>query len=422
VEQYRLYKNILCIDLKSFYASVECAIRGLDPFTTPLIVADKSRGDGSIVLAVSPYLRRKGMPSRCRIHEVPNDPEIIYAKPRMHTYLEYSAKIISIYLDYVSSEDMHIYSVDEVFLDVTSYLSYYQKTDIELAKDILKDIWTKTHIPATCGIGPNMLLSKIALDVESKYSKTFIAKWGYEDVEQKLWNISPLSEMWGIGHRMEKRLNYLGIKSVGDLAHYPLEKMIRFFGVMGAELWFHAHGIDQSILQEKTTYKPINESYGVGQMLFRDYQADEISQIILEMVDDVTVRLRKHQKKAYTIHLGIMYSKANPGGFGRQIKLEFPTSYEVEIYEACMMLFDRFYDGVSPIRKVSIRVSQLVEEVSVQMNLFRDMEAVLKQHQLKTTIDQIAYRYGRNSVFRGSSLKEESTALARHKMVGGHHG
>jgi len=176
-EQYKLHRNIICIDLKSFYASVECALRGLNPFTTPLVVADKSRSNGSVVLAVTPYLKKRGVKSRCRIYELPLDKSIIYAKPRMRKYLEYSTMIIEIYLKYVAFEDMHIYSVDEVFLDLTSYLKFYQKTEEEIAEMILKDILKTTKIPATCGIGPNLLLSKLALDIESKKVPTFIASW-----------------------------------------------------------------------------------------------------------------------------------------------------------------------------------------------------------------------------------------------------
>jgi len=421
VEQYRLHKTIICIDLKSFYASVECVLRGLNPFTTPLVVADKSRSNGSVVLAVTPYLKRRGVKSRCRVYELPNDPRIIFAKPRMKKYLEFSTRVIEIYLKYVSYEDMHIYSVDEVFLDLTSYLSFYKKTDVEIAEMILKDILETTKIPATCGIGPNMLLAKIALDVESKKSPTFIAKWTYDDVPTKLWSIFPLSKMWGIGHNMERNLNRLGILSIGDLAHYPLEKLQRFYGIMGEELYHHAHGIDMSIINEKLVYKPVSKSYGMGQTLFHDYYGDTVTQIILEMTDEVTKRLRVGNKKAYTVNLGISYSKEISGGFNRQMTLTFPTNNEAEIYNSCITLFDEFYDG-SPIRKVTIRVTNLVEEYFVQLNLFKDMNKVIKDHKLHSSIDNIKFKYGKSAALRASSLLKDSTVIARNTMVGGHNG
>ncbi|MCF7926024.1 MAG: Y-family DNA polymerase [Candidatus Izimaplasma sp.] len=421
MDEYKLHRNILCIDLKSFYASVECAKRGLNPFTTPLVVADRSRSNGSVVLAVTPYLKRRGVKSRCRVFELPNNPDIIFAKPRMKEYLKVSTKIIEIYLDYVAIDDIHIYSVDEVFLDLTTYLNYYEKTPVELAETILQDILDQTHIPATCGIGPNLLLSKIALDVESKKSPTFIAKWTYEDVPKKLWKIAPLSKMWGIGNKMEKHLNHLGIHSVYDLAHYPLEKLQRFFGIMGEELYHHAHGIDQSIISEKFAYKPVNHSYGHGQTLFKDYYGDDVLQIILELTDAVAKRLRESDKKAYTIHLGITYSRdVGGGGFHRQITLPFPTNSEAEIYNTAVRLFDEFYDTKAPIRKVSLRASKVVKEYYVQLNLFKDMNKVIEEHKVRSTIDTINFRHGKNAVLRASSLFDKSTIRDRNMMVGGH--
>jgi len=202
MEEYKLHRNIICIDIKSFFASVECALLGLDPFEVPLVVADQSRGGGSIVLAVSPYLRKLGVPSRCRIFELPKNVNIVYQKPRMEKYLEYSTKIVEIYLRYVSDEDLYVYSIDEAFLDVTEYLNFYQKTDYELAQTILNTIMSELKLIATCGIGPNMLMAKLALDIESKKAPNYIAKWDYEDIPNKLWTVSPLSEMWGIGRNM----------------------------------------------------------------------------------------------------------------------------------------------------------------------------------------------------------------------------
>lgn len=420
MEEYRIYRDIICIDLKSFYASVECALRGLNPFTTPLVVADKTRSNGSVVLAVTPYLKRRGVKSRCRVFDLPDDPSIIFAKPRMSKYLEVSTKIIEIYLRYVSIEDIHIYSVDEVFLDLTTYLNYYKMTSEEMAAKILQEILDETKIPATCGIGPNMLISKLALDLESKNSPTFIAKWDYDDIPTKLWPVTPLSKMWGIGINMERNLNRLGLHKIGDIANYPLEKLQKFWGIMGEELYHHCHGIDLSIINEKLVYKPVGKSYGMGQTLYQDYYEDDVTQIILEMTDEVTKRLRNGNKKSYTINLGISYSRdTGGGGFNRQTTLPFPTCNEAEIYNACMMLFDEFYDG-SPIRKVSIRVTNLVKEFYVQLNLFRDMNKVVKDHKLHSSLDNIKFKYGKSAVLRASSLTEASTIKARNTMVGGH--
>src|SRR5690554_5282677 len=285
---YQLNRNILCIDLKSFYASVECVLRGLDPFKTPLVVADKSRGGGSIVLAVTPYLKSLGIPSRCRIHELPENLNIIFAKPQMQTYLEYSASVIGVYLDFISEDDLYVYSIDEAFLDLTSYLAYYKKTDIELAEKILNTITSKLGLTATCGIGPNMLMSKLSMDIEAKKNPNNIAKWNYDDIKDHLWPVTPLSKMWGIGHRMESHLNKFGLFTIGDIANYPKEKLKRRFRVLGEELWYHTHGIDLSDIKDKDKLRAKPKSFGSGQVLFRDYNETEIMTIILEMVDEVS--------------------------------------------------------------------------------------------------------------------------------------
>ncbi|MDD3122166.1 MAG: Y-family DNA polymerase [Candidatus Izemoplasmatales bacterium] len=420
MEEYQTHRTILCIDLKSFYASVECALLGLDPFKTPLVVADKSRGGGSIVLAVSPYLKKFGVPGRCRIHELPTNIKIIFQKPRMEKYLEYSAKIIEIYLRYVSEDDLYVYSVDEVFLDFTEYTKYYQKTDREIAQMILSTILEETKIYATCGIGPNMLMAKLALDIESKKAPDFIAKWEYEDLDKKLWPVTPLSEMWGIGRNMEAHLNELGCYKIGDIAKYDVVKLKKKFGVIGEELYYHTHGIDKSLIQDKLNIRPISKSYGIGQTLFKDYYKPEIFQVVREMVDDISRRLRMNKKVAKTIHFGIAYSKEMGGGFARQLSLSKPSANETVIFKACLDLFDMFYEG-DPIRRVHVSATGLLDNNSYQFSLFEDAEQIIKEHQVFSAIDEIKYKFGKNSVNRASTELKSSTAKARNEMIGGHH-
>lgn len=420
MEQYKLFRNILCIDLKSFYASVECVLLGLDPFTTPLVVADKSRGDGSIALAVTPYLKSLGIPSRFRIHELPPNIPVIFQKPRMHLYLEFSVKVIEVYLRFVSEEDLYIYSVDEAFLDLTSYLNYYQKTELEMAKIILDAVYAETKLFAACGIGPNMLISKLALDIESKKAKDFIAKWDYEDIPKKLWPIAPLSEMWGIGMQMEKRLNRLGITSIGDIARYDVVTLKKLFGIKGEELYYHTHGIDMSLIQDKKLIRQSGKSYGSGQTLFHDYYVPDIFQVMMEMVDDVTRRLRLSHRVARTIHLGIGYSKAIGGGFSRQITLEQPTNSPHIIYQTCLRLFRDYYED-EPIRRIHISVGNLMQKHAYQFSLFDDDSMLEKEYLLHQSMDEIKSKFGRNSVNRASSEFESSTIKARNQMIGGHH-
>jgi len=420
VEEYKLHKQIVCIDLKSFYASVECSLLGLDPFKTPLVVADTSRGGGSIVLAVSPYLKKLGVPSRCRIFELPKNVNIIFQKPRMEKYLEYSTKVVEIYLRYVSEEDLYVYSIDEVFMDFTNYLDYYKTDIVTLAKRITKTIYDETKVYSSVGIGPNMLLAKLALDIESKKMADFVAKWDYDDLPQKLWPITPLSEMWGIGFNMERNLNSLGLFRIGDIAHYDVNKLKRKFGVLGEELYYHTHGIDMSILQDKDKVRTVSKSYGIGQTLFRDYYQPDIYQIILEMVDDIARRLRQNKKLASTLHLGIGYSKDSGGGFGRQMKLPQPTASEATLYQACLHLFNENYEK-EPIRRVSVSVTGLTDKDLYQFSLFEDVDRVVKEQQIFAAMDEVKFRFGKNKVNRASTELETSTLKARNEMIGGHH-
>ena len=300
---------ILSIDLKSFFASCECVYRGLDPFTTPLIVADTSRGKGAMSLAVTPYLRNFGIKSRSRLYEIPNNIKIMYVPPRMKLYESYSKKVIEIYKEFISEEDIHIYSIDEVFIDATEYLKLYNKTDIELAKMIMKTIKDKTGITSTCGIGPNIFLAKVAMDTEAKHNKDFISKWTYDDIEKKLWNISPLSEIWGFGKRTEKKLNNLNIFKVKDINKYKREFYIKRFGnVSGNDIWCKANGIDFTTIKE-LNQKSRNKSISMSQILYRNYNLEEALLIVREMNDMLNVQLKEKKLTTRLIHLSISYSR-----------------------------------------------------------------------------------------------------------------
>lgn len=424
MEKYQIHRNIICIDLKSFYASVECALRGLDPFETMLVVADKSRGDGSICLATTPYLKLLGAKSRGRIFELPEHlkDKIIYARPRMKTYLEYTMKLIEIYLSFIADEDLYVYSIDEAFLDVTNYLNYYKVSDIELAEMIINKINTELKLPVSCGIGPNMLLAKLALDIEGKHLKGKPAKWTYDNFKEKLWPVTPLSKMWGIGRRMEHHFNIMGIYTVGDLANYNVNELKRRFGVIGEELYYHANGIDSSLVQDKYKLRSKSKSFGNSQVLFEDYYVPEIYTIILEMIDELTRRLRLAKKEGKTLTLGIRYSKDVGGGFSRQRQLENPSSSFSDIFKLALSIFNDHYDGENAIRAVSVSISSLCEISSVhQLSLFEDYEKIEREERLLHALDELKLHFGKNSVNRLSSLTEASTIKERNKFIGGHH-
>lgn len=422
MEEYRLHRQIICIDLKSFYASVECALRGVDPFETPLVVADKSRGKGALCLAVTPYLKKKGVPSRGRIFDIPEElrPTIIYAKPQMRIYLEFTMKIIEIYLSFISDKDLYVYSIDEAFLDVTQYLKFYDTTARELGKRIVAKILSDLKLPASCGVGPNMLMAKLALDLESKTMKDSIAEWTYDDIPKKLWPITPLSEMWGIGYRMERNLNLLGLYTIGDIAHYDVALLKERFGVIGEELWYHTHGIDMSLVQDKDKLRTKSKSFGTSQVLFHDYTGEEVQTIILEMADEITRRLRMARKRCQVVHFGVGFSISSGGGLHAQETLDQPTSSFRVIYETCKRIFDGRYDG-SPIRTVFVSVGGLTDNKTYQYSLFEDYEDEEKEFRALSAVDKIKSKYGKNAVNRGSSLQEESTIKKRNEFIGGHH-
>ena len=420
MDQVYLHRNFLCIDLKSFFASAECLDRGLNPFTTPLVVANPTQGNGAITLAVTPYLKTLGVKSRGRLYEIPKNIKYMIAKPRMSLYLAKSREVVEVYLKYVSLEDLHIYSIDECFLDVTNYLKMYGKSDYELALDILEDVRKETGLTATCGIGPNMLLAKLSMDIEAKHNKDFIAKWTYDDIPTKLWPIHPLSKVWGIGPRMEVNLNRLGIYSVYDLAHYDRHKLKEKFGVIGTELWNHANGIDFSRIKDfdKT---PKEKSFSHSQVLFKDYYNEEIFLIFHEMLEVLTTRLRLEKKETQLLGLGITYSKITGGGFYHSQKLAQATDSEEILYSLCMTLFDKFYEENMPIRKVSLSLGSLKDKEGVQLNLFESFKHQQDQAKLLEALDQVHNRFGKNSLLKASSLLENSTIKDRNQKIGGHH-
>lgn len=409
-------RNILCIDLKSFFASVECVERNLDPFTTPLIVADPSRKGGAITLAVTPYMKTLGVPSRGRVFEIPKNIKYITATPRMSLYVKKSKEVINCFLDFVSKEDMHVYSIDEAFLDVTDYLKLYKMDDITLAKTIMARIKEKTGLTSTCGIGPNLLLAKVALDIESKHSPDFIAKWTYEDVKTKLWNITPLDEMWGIGSKTMKKLNDLGIYKVGDINKYSKDFYKKRFGVLGEELYLHANGIDNSNIKDDK-YEIKNKSYGLSQILYKDYTPEEAILIIKEMCETICKRLRSNKKVCGVVGFGIGYSRSVGGGFYHSKKLSESTDNENIIFSVCKSIYDSYIEE-EPIRKVSISLGKITDNNYIQLNLFEEVNETINE--IPIVVDEINKKFGDNAILKASSLLNYSTIKMRNKKMGGH--
>jgi len=407
--------QILCVDMKSFYASCSAVMKGLDPLNCYLaVVGDKER-PGSVVLAASPRMKSEfGIKTGARLFEIPKDDRIILEEPKMATYLRISTEITRLFHRYVPKEAIHTYSVDESFLKIDGTTGLWGDAQY-IAEKIKDDIEREFQLPCAIGIGPNMLLAKLCLDLEAK--KKGIATWTYEDVPTKLWPISPLSKMWGIGRRVEKKLNSMGIFTVGHLANYRLDLLEQKFGIMGNQLYHHARGIDLSDIGAPIMDGQI--SFGKSQMLLRDYKEEiEIKQVMLEICEEVARRARLHHKVARTISLSVGYSKDElGGGFSRSRSLETPTNITMELYEICLQLFKENYEGKT-VRKIAVSLSNVTEDDGMQLTLFEPNK--WKQKELGYVVDRIRGRFGSKSLLRAVSYTEAGTAVYRSKLVGGH--
>ncbi|MBC1817203.1 Y-family DNA polymerase [Listeria seeligeri] len=414
-------RDILCIDVKSFFASVECVKRGLDPLKAKLVVMSNADRAGGLVLAASPMMKKvHRIKTTSRMYEVPTwDKEIIIAPPRMKLYLKVNAMIQAIFLRYVPKEFFFPYSIDEAFLDVTGSHALFGSTQ-EIAERIQADILRELRLFVTVGIGDNMLLSKLALDNAAKHQSDGIATWRYENVPDTIWKINELTDMWGIGHRTAENLKRLGIFSVYALSQSPPPLLKRRLGVIGEQLYYHSHGIDYSKINE--SYVPVSKSYGKSQILESDYHDPfEVAIVIREMSEEIAMRLRKHHVNTTVVHLGIRYSKYSiKSGFRHQLKVE-ATSSTKEIVAHFINLFWKYYENEA-VRQVEMNCGGIVKKIGLQLNLFENPIQTVNQEQLDVTIDKIRARYGFKSMMHASSLLTGATGLKRSEMVGGHKG
>lgn len=425
-------REILCIDCRSFYASVECATRNWDAATTPLVVmsypSDSPTEEGSgLILASSPMAKKLyGITnvSRARDLPFPYPKELQIVPPRMRLYMEMNQKINRIYKTYCDEKNHHVYSVDESFLDVTESLSLFKvKSAYELAQKIKEDVYRQTGIYTAVGIGDNPLLAKLALDNEAKKNHDHTAIWRYEDVPQKVWQIQKLTDFWGIGKKMAQRLNFMGIKSVTELAHSNYYDLKEYLGVLGGQLYAHAWGIDRSFLGEEL--KVQSKSLGNSQVLPRDYEtAEEIEVVLLEMADQVATRLRSSGLQTQVVSLWVGFSlgvmENNRTGFSQQQKVS-PTDASFQIAEILLRIFRKFYHG-QKVRNIGVNCGNLIVKAGVQLDLFSDGEAVMKKMKIEQVVDVIRQQYGFKSIVYANSLLKGGRAIARSSLVGGHAG
>lgn len=413
-------KIYLCIDLKSFYASVECVERGLDPFKINLVVADPTRGRGAITLAATPAIKKLGVPSRGRIYEIPKNIEYITAPPRMTLYMQYSATIYSIFLKFISSEDIHVYSIDESFLDITSYMSLYNTTPKQLAKMILDEIYDQTGITATVGIGTNLFLAKVALDITAKHTKDCMGYLDEDLFKQLIWHHQPITDIWMIGPGTANRLAMLGIKDLYGIAHYNEKILYKLFGINAEYLIDHAWGREPTEISDIKAYRPSSNSISNSQILFEDYNYKDAYLIMKEMVESNVLQLTEKHLVTNHISLYVGYSKncIKPSRGSRKIT-NTTNSYRI-LLEEFKLLYKKIVNPNYPIRQIGISFGNVKDEIYEQLDLFADQEDIEKEKRVQETLVHIRNKYGKNAVLKGMNFYEKATQRKRNGLVGGH--
>jgi len=411
----------LCIDLKSFYASVECVEWGLDPMTTNLVVADPERGDKTICLAITPAMKKLGIRNRCRVFEIPKNVQYIMAEPRMKLYIDYAATIYGICLNYISKDDIHVYSIDEAFLDVTSYLKLYHMTAKELAKTIMQDIFQQTGILSTCGIGINLYLAKVALDILAKHAEDYIGYLDENLYRQTLWQHRPLTDFWRIGPGIARKLANYGITTMEGIATMDEDFLYRLFGINAELLIDHAWGREPTTIADIKAYTPKINCITSGQVLMRDYAFAEGLLIIKEMADLLCLDLVAKEVVTKSITLQVGYAnhlKLEPAHGTTTLSTE--TNSDHIILPALTALYRRIVNPQYPIRRVNITCNNVRPEKYKQVTLFDDAAVLDKTHKVQSTILDIKNKFGKNAILKGMNLEAAATTQARNRQIGGH--
>ena len=419
-------KAYLCIDLKTFFASVECVERKLDPFAVNLVVADPSRGKGALCLAVSPKMKEQGVHNRCRIFEIPDNISYITAMPRMNLYMQYSADIYGIYLKYISREDIHVYSIDEYFIDITPYTNLYKKTPRQLAQLLLDAVLDATHIYATVGIGTNLFLAKIALDILAKHAPDFIGYLDENLFKEQIWHHQPITDIWQIGSGIANRLRKFGAFDLHGITQVPEHKLYKEFGVNAELLIDHAWGRESCTIADIHAYRPSKHSLSQSQILLRNYTADEARLPMREMVESLVLELLQIKAVTKCIHVHIGYAAEDVKSTGGSRTLAHYTDSFQELCPAVLALFDKYKRPHELIRRIAVSFEDLVNKAAVptEMDLFSNAltDTAEQEEHIQKTMLNIKGRFGKNAILRASSLQEEGTMQFRNTLVGGHNG
>lgn len=422
IEVIGLKRVYLCIDLKTFFASVECVERNLDPFKVNLAVADKERGKGALCLAISPKLKALGIKNRCRLFEIPSYLDLIIAKPRMKLYMQYAANIYEIYLKYVCDDDIHVYSIDEAFLDISTYFKLYRKTPLQMARMIIDDIFETTGITATAGIGSNLYLSKVALDISAKHNPSNIGILNEPLYKQTLWHHQPITDFWHVGRGIAKRLAKYQIFDMAGVAFCDEKILYQEFGVNAKYLIDHAWGKEPTTIAQIKKYQPENNSISHSQVLFEDYSYEDALLAMKEMVELKVLDLVEQHLVTRHIALYVGYSNKKIKATGGSLKIGVCTnSYRILLSEF-ITLYKRTTHLNCPIRRLGISFGGVIDEKYEAYDLFTDYQEIEKERKLQEALINIKGRYGKNAVFKGMDLLENATTLKRNKLIGGHNG
>lgn len=435
-------KCYLCIDLKSFYASVECADRGWDPFTTKLVVADPERSQTTICLAVSPALKALGVPGRCRVFEIPSTIDYFMAPPRMKRYMEVSTHIYSLYLRYVSPQDIHVYSIDECFIDATPYLSLYHMDATTFAKTLTKTVFDETGICATVGIGTNLFLAKVALDITAKHTHDGIGILNETTFKQQVWFHQPITDVWNIGPGIARRLVKYGVHDLAGVCAMEEKTLYKEFGVNAEYLIDHAWGQEPCTIAQIHSYVPEGHSLMNGQVLPCDYTLEETRMVMHEMLDASVLELVQKGLVAESISLSIGYAHPKIGAniedldaynsftppthrrfyahTGGTRKIGRRTNSARVLKEHFEALFNETTNNALPIRRISIGFGGLLPEKYATTTLFDDIEAESKERRRQEAIIAVREKFGKNAMLKGTSLQEKATARERNNQIGGH--
>lgn len=408
------------IDMKTFFASVECAERGLNPFETNLVVADESRGKGALCLAISPRMKSLGIKNRCRLFEIPNNVQYITAKPRMKKYIDYAADIYEIYLHYIDKSDIHVYSIDESFIDATDYLKCYKLSPKEFASKLMNEIAEKMHIPAAAGIGTNLYLASIALGITAKKVPDHIGFLTEKLYQEQLWDHRPITDFWQIAKGTASKLARLGIFDMRGIAHCKEDILYKTFGINAELLIDHAWGRESCTMADIKAYKPQSKSVSQSQILFTDYTYEKAAIVLDEMIlQGCQELMRRHQ---ITNHVGIYvgYSADNTAATGGTKKMRETTNVYSVILKYAREIFESTTNRSAPIRRMGFCFSNVCDESCEGYDLFTNMDAIEKEKKSEAVVLQLKDKFGKNAVLRASDLRDGATAIARNKLIGGH--